>query len=193
MAAGGSLRRSNTFASMSSLDLGGGHAVNGKVGGGTASSTSGGPPPGWHLNDPEHLVVCGSGGAFCHPTHVFSEARFRPEFHPAAGPIYIKPPPGSAAAGPGSAGGNGGGSHQQQPGSGMGGAPSSGGGLQRGFPSGSSLYSMGHRGSEAEQRRPAGGEYRCEQAFPNREQVGGALVPALPATAACTGCHCWDT
>jgi hypothetical protein len=196
MAAGGSLRRSNTFASMSSLDLGGGHAANGRVGGGPASSTSGGPPPGWHLNDPEHLVVCGSGGAFCHPTHVFSEARFRPEFHPAAGPIYIKPPPGAtgsaAAAGPGSAGGNGGGLHQQQPGSGMGGVPSSGGGLQRGFPSGSSLYSMGHRGSEAEQRRPAGGEYRCEQAFPNREQVGGAVGPALglhelPAPAAIVG------
>jgi hypothetical protein len=29
-----------------------------------------------HLCDPEHLIVNGSGGAFMHPTHVFSYSRF---------------------------------------------------------------------------------------------------------------------
>jgi hypothetical protein len=29
-----------------------------------------------HLCDPEHLICNGSGGAFMHPTHVFSYARF---------------------------------------------------------------------------------------------------------------------
>lgn len=49
------------------------------------------PPPGWVLNDAEHLVVCGSGGAFLHPTHVFSYARFRPLHDPSAGPIHVQP------------------------------------------------------------------------------------------------------
>ncbi|KAL4423131.1 hypothetical protein ABPG77_004814 [Micractinium sp. CCAP 211/92] len=123
-----------------------------RQGGDAAAAAAGpGPGPGWQLNDPEHLVVCGAGGGFCHPTHVFSEARFRPEYFPAAGPVYLKSAP--AAAGPPTAGG---------------GAGGAGGGLHRGFPSGSSLYSLGHR--EAEQRRPAGGEWRCEQAFPTPEQ-----------------------
>ncbi len=174
----GSVRRmaSDTFASVSLLP---GGAANGRHAGAA-----------WHLNDPEHLVVCGSGGAFCHPTHVFSEARFRPEYFPAAGPIYLRQP----AAGGGTAGaplhGSGGGSggaaqqgqqqQQQQAGVGPGGAPGAATAgtttsvLQRGFPSGSSLYSLGHRGSEAEARRPVGGEYRCEQAFPAPEQVGGS-------------------
>lgn len=61
--------RSETFASAASLERGGG----------------GGGASGWQLSDPEHLVVCGSGGGFLHPTHVFSEARFRPDYSPAAG------------------------------------------------------------------------------------------------------------
>ena len=31
---------------------------------------------GWHPHDPEHLIVNGLGGAFLHPTHVFSPSRF---------------------------------------------------------------------------------------------------------------------
>lgn len=50
-----------------------------------------GPPDGWILNEAEHLVVCGSGGAFLHPTHVFSYSRFRPIHDPAAGPIHVRP------------------------------------------------------------------------------------------------------
>ena len=49
------------------------------------------PPAGWILNDAEHLVVCGSGGAFLHPTHVFSYARFRPLHDPSAGPMHVRP------------------------------------------------------------------------------------------------------
>ena len=110
----------------------------------------GGRGRGWHLSDPEHLVVCGSGGGFCHPTHVFCEARFCPEHHPAAGPVYLRAPAPPAG----------------QEGSRHGAAA-----MQRGFPSGSSLYSLGPRGSEADLQRPAGGEYRCQQAFPTPDQV----------------------
>ena len=39
-----------------------------------AASVSG--TAGWHPHDPEHLIVNGLGGAFLHPTHVFSPARF---------------------------------------------------------------------------------------------------------------------
>lgn len=53
----GGMRRSDTFASVASLDAAGG-----------ASPPR---PSGWSLCDPEHLVVCGSGGGFLHPTHVF--------------------------------------------------------------------------------------------------------------------------
>ena len=49
------------------------------------------PPSGWVLNDAKELVVCGSGGAFLHPTHVFSYARIRPIHDPSAGPMHIKP------------------------------------------------------------------------------------------------------
>lgn len=49
------------------------------------------PPSGWILNDAKELVVCGSGGAFLHPTHVFSYARIRPLHDPSAGPMHIKP------------------------------------------------------------------------------------------------------
>lgn len=31
---------------------------------------------GWHPYDPEHLIVNGLGGAFLHPTHVFTPSRF---------------------------------------------------------------------------------------------------------------------
>jgi hypothetical protein len=96
-----------------------------------------GPPPGWRLNEPEHLVCCGGGGAFLHPTHVFSYARFRPVQDPAAGPIYVRPPP---EAPPGAAGA-----------------------LRRAHPSSSSLYSLPRRDDPA----PAGGEYRCAASFPS--------------------------
>lgn len=99
-----------------------------------------GPPPGWHLNEPEHLICCGSGGAFLHPTHVFSYSRFRPVHDPAAGPIYVRPPPPADA-----------------------GASAAGGGLRRSHPSSSSLYSLPRR----DDARPAGGEYRCAAAFPS--------------------------
>lgn len=39
--------------------------------GASTSSTAG-----WHPHDPEHLIVNGLGGAFLHPTHVFSPSRF---------------------------------------------------------------------------------------------------------------------
>lgn len=45
---------------------------------------------GWHLNDPEHLVVSGTGGGFLHPTHVFSYSRFRPAHDPAAGAVFLR-------------------------------------------------------------------------------------------------------
>ncbi len=56
-ALGGGMRRSDTFASVASLDTAGGASTQ--------------QPSGWSLCDPEHLVVCGSGGGFLHPTHVF--------------------------------------------------------------------------------------------------------------------------
>ena len=44
---------------------------------GDAASTSGqSTSSGWHPHDPEHLIVNGLGGAFLHPTHVFSPSRF---------------------------------------------------------------------------------------------------------------------
>ncbi len=48
--------------------------------------------PAWHLNDAEHRVVCGMGGAFLHPTHVFAGARLRPVADTAAGPVFIRAP-----------------------------------------------------------------------------------------------------
>lgn len=79
-----------------------------------------------------------------------SEARFRPEHVPAAGPIYRK-------------------TEQLQ----LHHSGSRPGGLQRGFPSNSSLNSLGQPRSEgaAQAQRPAGGEYRCATAFPSAEQV----------------------
>ena len=79
-----------------------------------------------------------------------SEARFRPEHVPAAGPIYRKT--------------------EQLQLHHSGSRPS---GLQRGFPSNSSLNSLGQARSEgaAQAQRPAGGEYRCATAFPSAEQV----------------------
>ncbi|KAI7840166.1 hypothetical protein COHA_005949 [Chlorella ohadii] len=134
-ALGGGMRRSDTFASVASLDTAGGASTQ--------------QPSGWSLCDPEHLVVCGSGGGFLHPTHVFSEARFRPEHVPAAGPIYRK-------------------TEQLQ----LHHSGSRPGGLQHGFPSNSSLNSLGQPRSEgaAQAQRPAGGEYRCATAFPSAEQ-----------------------
>ena len=44
---------------------------------GDGASTSGQRTvAGWHPHDPEHLIVNGLGGAFLHPTHVFSPSRF---------------------------------------------------------------------------------------------------------------------
>ena len=61
------------------------------------------PGAGWHLNDPEHLVVSGSGGGFLHPTHVFCYARFRPPHDPASGAVFLR---GSATVVNGGAGGS---------------------------------------------------------------------------------------
>lgn len=79
-----------------------------------------------------------------------SEARFRPEHVPAAGPIYRK---------------------SEQPPQ-LHHSSSRPGGLQRGFPSNSSLNSLGQLRSEGgtQAQRPAGGEYRCATAFPSAEQ-----------------------
>ena len=41
-----------------------------------ASSSGQSTSSGWHPHDPEHLIVNGLGGAFLHPTHVFSPSRF---------------------------------------------------------------------------------------------------------------------
>jgi hypothetical protein len=139
------------------------------------------PPAGWLLNDPEHLVVCGSGGAFLHPTHVFSYSRFRPPHDPAAGPLYLRPPREKISSdsqqniqGLDCAGArNGGGGNQ--------GNSLTGGGLRRSLPSDSSLYSLprstkdGIAGSGIDVfnssgfQRPTGGEYRCQAAFPSPE------------------------
>ena len=40
------------------------------------ASSSNARTAGWHPHDPEHLIVNGLGGAFLHPTHVFSPSRF---------------------------------------------------------------------------------------------------------------------
>lgn len=107
------------------------------------------PPAGWRLNEPEHLVVCGGGGAFLHPTHVFSYARFRPAHDAAAGPIYVRP--------------------EDVPGAGRAAAVARPGGLRRSHPSSSSLYSL----PRDEAPHPAGGEYRCAAAFPTAEESLG--------------------
>ncbi|KAH7619432.1 hypothetical protein NADE_006274 [Nannochloris sp. 'desiccata'] len=141
------------------------------------------PPAGWILNDPEHLVVCGSGGAFLHPTHVFSYSRFRPPHDPAAGPLYLRPPrdktfPDTQQYSQGQDGGGGGaGAGAGHQGNSLGG----GGGLRRSLPSDSSLYSLprstkdgalsGNNGLDfSGLQRPTGGEYRCQAAFPTPEQ-----------------------
>ncbi|KAK9862826.1 hypothetical protein WJX84_007158 [Apatococcus fuscideae] len=90
---GASLRNQRTFslASFGSLDLRGApsqalsvassqvdeadpppSSLNGDSLGADAASTSGN----LHPFDPEHLIVNGLGGAFLHPTHVFSASRF---------------------------------------------------------------------------------------------------------------------
>lgn len=152
------------------------------------------PPPGWILNDPEHLIVCGSGGAFLHPTHVFNFARFRPPHDPAAGPMYLRPPAQPAQDFPASALGMGGGSNTGGGGGsigigagGLGITPQvsslagalkdrdreflqTGPSLRRGFPSDSSLHSRAAAMGAAPPQQPAGGEYRCQAAFPSAEQ-----------------------
>lgn len=51
--------------------------------GGGASTSGQSTSSGWHPHDPEHLIVNGLGGAFLHPTHVFSPSRFvSGEFNP---------------------------------------------------------------------------------------------------------------
>ena len=47
-----------------------------RVSGDGASTSGQSPSSGWHPHDPEHLIVNGLGGAFLHPTHVFSPSRF---------------------------------------------------------------------------------------------------------------------
>lgn len=50
--------------------------VQGSRGSGEGVSTGQSTSSGWHPHDPEHLIVNGLGGAFLHPTHVFSPSRF---------------------------------------------------------------------------------------------------------------------
>ncbi len=64
------------------------------VNGSHATDTATGPPqatgaPHWHATDPEHLVVCGIGGAFLHPTHIFSDAQFGPSTDAVDGPAFV--------------------------------------------------------------------------------------------------------
>ncbi len=47
-----------------------------RLSGDGASSSGHATVSGWHPHDPEHLIVNGLGGAFLHPTHVFSPSRF---------------------------------------------------------------------------------------------------------------------
>lgn len=50
-------------------------------------------PPGsanLHPYDPEHLVVNGLGGAFLHPTHVFTSARFASNPEPAEDDVFVR-------------------------------------------------------------------------------------------------------
>lgn len=47
-----------------------------RLSGDGASSSGQATVSGWHPHDPEHLIVNGLGGAFLHPTHVFSPSRF---------------------------------------------------------------------------------------------------------------------
>ena len=64
--------------------------VQGGRGSGDGVSSSGqSTSSGWHPHDPEHLIVNGLGGAFLHPTHVFSPSRFVSGMHPPPPP----PPP----------------------------------------------------------------------------------------------------
>ncbi|KAL6778167.1 hypothetical protein ACKKBG_A17180 [Auxenochlorella protothecoides x Auxenochlorella symbiontica] len=85
---------------------GGGSGAWGRPG--TTPGTAGGTPPapeaGWRLTDPEHLLVSGSGGAFLHPTHAFSYARFRPPRDAAAGPLFVCDRAGTSGEGFGRAG-----------------------------------------------------------------------------------------
>lgn len=118
-----------------------------------------GPPPGWQLNAPEHLVVCGAGGAFLHPTHIFSYARFRPVHDAAAGPVYIPPIQGSSLESQHSGGGPASLLQRQQ-------YTSNNRGLRRGFPSSSSLYSLPRN----ENNPPPGGEYRCMASAPTEKE-----------------------
>lgn len=51
----------------------------------------------WAPTNPEHLVVCGMGGAFMHPTHVFSESVFGPSTDVVDGPVFVHRPSGHGA------------------------------------------------------------------------------------------------
>lgn len=46
----------------------------------------------WAPTNPEHLVVCGMGGAFMHPTHVFAGAVFGPSTDAVDGPVFVHRP-----------------------------------------------------------------------------------------------------
>jgi hypothetical protein len=112
------------------------------------------PPPGYRLNEPEHLVVVGTGGAFLHPTHVFAYSRFRPVYDPAAGPVFAS----STPQGEKGARFLGGGEYRRP-------TTLSPSASLRQVPSSSSLYSL----SRKDARRHAGGEFRCAASFPSPE------------------------
>ena len=65
---------SSTTSATSADDLAEVQACRGSGGGVSSSGQS--TSSGWHPHDPEHLIVNGLGGAFLHPTHVFSPSRF---------------------------------------------------------------------------------------------------------------------
>jgi len=54
-----------------------------------ASSSGQATVSGWHPHDPEHLIVNGLGGAFLHPTHVFSPSRFVSGMLTCGGPAVV--------------------------------------------------------------------------------------------------------
>ena len=90
---------SSTTSTTSADDLAEVQGCRGSGGGVSSSGQS--TNSGWHPHDPEHLIVNGLGGAFLHPTHVFSPSRFVSGVLCCAilcpAPSFLAPPPPSPA------------------------------------------------------------------------------------------------
>ena len=86
---------SSTTSTTSADDLAEVQGCRGSGGGVSSSGQS--TNSGWHPHDPEHLIVNGLGGAFLHPTHVFSPSRFVSGVLCCAilcpAPSFLAPPP----------------------------------------------------------------------------------------------------